>query len=175
VNSGKTIGLLLVGAGVIVGLITAAWFASGLADDESGLRLSGAVLGAAIVLIAIVLPLLGAGAYLFRKGRAEERSMAHVGRQRKLLGIVEAAGQISIADLALQLGGTRDDVRSDLYDLVSKGLFTGYVDWNKGVLYARQASDLNGRQTCPNCGGQFQISGKGMLRCPYCGAEIFLS
>ncbi|HCG30754.1 MAG TPA: hypothetical protein DEU95_13820, partial [Chloroflexi bacterium] len=95
-------------------------------------------------------------------------------RQRKLLAIVETAGQISIADLALQIGGTRDSVRDDLYDLVSKGLFSGYADWNRGILYTRAASDLRGSKTCPNCGGQLEIAGKGLIRCPYCGAEIFL-
>lgn len=173
-NSGKTIGIILIAAGLIVGAISVAWFASGLADDESNLRLSGAVLGGAVVFIAIVLPMLAAGIFAFTKGRNEERAMAHVGRQRKMLGIIEAAGQISVADLALQMQGTRDSIQADLYDLVSKGLFAGYVDWNRGILYARQASELRGRETCPNCGGQIQISGKGMLRCPFCGAEIFL-
>ncbi|RIK42236.1 MAG: hypothetical protein DCC58_11330 [Chloroflexi bacterium] len=173
-NSGKTIGYILIAGALSVGLIATAWLGSGLLDDQSNLRLSGAILGGAVILIAIVLPMLAAGIFALNKGRTEERAMAHVGRQRKMLGIIEAAGQITIADLALQMQGTRDSVRADLYDLVSKGLFAGYVDWDRGILYARQASELRGRDTCPNCGGQIQISGKGMLRCPYCGAEIFL-
>ncbi len=28
--------------------------------------------------------------------------------------------------------------------------------------------------TCPNCGGQLELGGKGIIKCPYCGAEIFL-
>lgn len=173
-NSGKNLGIALMAGGLVVAAIAAAWLAAGLSDDASGLRLSGALLGGAVIFIAIVLPMLAAGFFVYTKGRSEERALAHVSRQRRMLGVIESAGQISIADLALQMQGTRDSVQADLYDLVSKGLFSGYVDWDKGILYARQASELRGRDTCPNCGGQFQISGKGLLRCPYCGAEIFL-
>lgn len=173
-NSGRTIGLLLIAGGVLVGLAVTAWLVTGLTDDESGLRSSGAVFGGALLFIAIVLPMVAGGAYLFWKGQTESKQFAHVERQRKLLGIVEAAGQISISDLALQLQGTRESVRADLNDLVSKGLFAGYVDWDRGVLYAKQASELRGQKNCPNCGGELTIAGKGLIRCPYCGAEIFL-
>lgn len=173
-GGGKTIGLLLMAGGALIGLAVGAWLVAGMADDESGLRLSGAIFGGALLFIAVVLPMVAGGTYLFVKGRAEETQFEHVERQRTMLGIVESAGQITIADLALQTSGTRETVRSDLYDLVSKGLFAGYVDWNAGKLYARQASELRGRETCPNCGGRLEIAGRGLIKCPYCGAEIFL-
>lgn len=173
-RSGRTIGLLLMAGGLGIAVIAAAWLAAGVADEGSSLRTSGAVFGGGLIFVAVVLPMVGIGAYIFLKGRSEEAQMATGQRQRKLLAIVETAGQISIADLALQLSGTRDSVRDDLIDLVSKGLFAGYADWNRGILYTSAASDLRGRQTCPNCGGQLEIAGKGLIRCPYCGAEIFL-
>lgn len=164
----------MIGAGLLIGAVAIAWLASGLSDDESGLRLSGAVFGGALVFIVFVLPLVAGGIFLYIRGGAEAKQFENAARQRKLLGIVESAGEISIADLALQVAGTRESVRTDLYDLVSKGLFTGYVDWDRGILFARQASELRGRETCPNCGGQLALAGKGLIRCPYCGAEIFL-
>lgn len=172
--NGKVVGLLLIAGGAIVGALAIAWLLSGLSDDESGLRTSGAVFAGALIFIIVVLPLVAGGLFVLQRAHREAIQFAHVGRQRKMLGIVEAAGQIAIPDLALQLSATRDDVRSDLYDLVSKGLFAGYVDWDKDLLYARQASELRGRVTCPNCGGQVTIAGKGLIRCPFCGAEIFL-
>ncbi|HEX5165113.1 MAG TPA: hypothetical protein VFV93_06940 [Thermomicrobiales bacterium] len=172
--TGRTAGIIMVVAGVLVGAVAVAWLASSLADDESGLRLSGAVFGGALLFIVLVLPLLAGGIFLYIRGGAEARQFANAERQRKMLGIVESAGEISIADLALQIQGTRDSVRSDLYDLVSKGLFAGYVDWDRGILFARQASELRGKENCPNCGGQLSLAGKGLVRCPYCGAEIFL-
>lgn len=172
--TGRTAGLLMLGAGLLIGAVATAWLASGLSDDESGLRLSGAVFGGALVFIVLVLPLVAGGIFLYIRGGAEAKQFANAARQRKLLGIVESAGEISIADLALQLEGSRESVRADLYDLVSKGLFAGYVDWNRGILFARQASQLRGQETCPNCGAPLSLAGKGLIRCPYCGAEIFL-
>ena len=172
--TGRTAGIIMVVAGVLIGAVAVVWLASGVADDESGLRMSGAVFGGALIFIILVLPLLAGGAFLYVRGGAEAKQFANAERQRKMLGIIESAGEISIADLALQIQGTRDSVRTDLYDLVSKGLFAGYVDWDRGILFARQASELRGKQTCPNCGGQLSLAGKGLVRCPYCGAEIFL-
>ena len=76
---------------------------------------------------------------------------------------------------ALEINGTRDQVQKYIYDLVGKGLFTGYVNWDKGELLAVDARQLNASQTCPNCGGQLELAGKGLVRCPFCGSEIFLS
>ena len=28
---------------------------------------------------------------------------------------------------------------------------------------------------CPNCGGKLELAGKGIVTCPYCGVQIFLS
>ncbi|MBW3631503.1 MAG: hypothetical protein KY456_00605, partial [Chloroflexi bacterium] len=67
-----------------------------------------------------------------------------------------------------------EQIESDLYDLVGLGLFTGYVDWRKGGQHSVEAAQLQGRQTCPNCGGELVLAGKGLVKCPYCGAEIFL-
>jgi hypothetical protein len=172
-GGGKTIGLILILAGVAIAIIAGAWLGAGLAGD-GGLELTGAIFGGALILFFVVLPLVGGGSYVYVKGSHEKKQFANVARERKMLGIVESAGQISISDLALQVNGTRDTVRSDLYDLVSKGLFAGYVDWDKGILIARKASELRGRETCPNCGGQLELAGKGLIRCPFCGAEIFL-
>lgn len=174
VSSTRVVGIVLIVAGAIIGLIATAWILSGLADPDGGLRLSGAILGLALILGFVVLPLVGGGIVIHRRGASEAAAFERAGRQRRLLGLVETVGEISVADLALQIQGTRDSVRDDLYDLVSKGLFAGYVDWDRGILYARQASEMRDGGTCPNCGGSLSLAGKGLIRCQYCGAEIFL-
>lgn len=170
--SGKTIGLILIGVGVAIGLAVGAWLIAGWAEGST--RGSGALLGLVLLLMFIVLPLVGGGLVLLSKGRAEEKQLAEVRSQRALLDIVKTRGQVQISDLVLELGSTRDKVQQDLHHLVGRGLFSGYVDWDKGQLYSVEASQLTGRQTCPNCGGQLELAGKGLIKCPYCGAEIFL-
>jgi len=171
-SSGKTLGLILIGIGLVLCLAIGAWLLSGLADES--LRASGAILGLVLTILFLGAPLIGGGLYILSRGRAEEKDLAKVREQRALLDIVQTRGQVKISDLVLELKSTRDAVQSDLHALVGRGLFSGYVDWDKGMLYSVEASKLNGQQHCPNCGGQLELAGKGLIKCPYCGAEIFL-
>ena len=171
-SSGRVIGLILIAAGVILGLVIGVWLLSGM--SEGTLRGSGAIFGLLFALLVLVAPLVGSGIYFLTRGRSEEQATAGARRQRRLLDMVTTRGQLSVIDVASELGMTRDQIESDLYDLVGLGLFTGYIDWRKGILHSVEAAQLQGRQTCPNCGGELELAGKGLIKCPYCGAEIFL-
>lgn len=172
-SSGKMVGLGMIAAGVILGLAGGAWLISGMNEDK--LEQSGAIFGLILLLGVVVIPLIGGGVFFTRKGAMEEKQMAKINEQRRLLDIVSTRGQVSISDLVLELESSRDQVERDLNDLVGRGLFSGYVDWNKGMLYSVEASKLQGAQFCPNCGGKLELAGKGVVTCPYCGAQIFLS
>ena len=128
-SSGKTLGLVLIGIGLAIGLAVGAWLLAGIADES--LRATGALLGLVLLLLFIVAPLVGGGIFILNKGRAEERDLAHVREQRALLDIVKTRGQVQISDIVLELKSTTDKVQRNLHDLVGKGLFSGYVDWNK--------------------------------------------
>lgn len=171
-GSGRVIGLVLLAAGLILGLAVVAYLYLGVA--EGTLTGSAAVFGIILLFGVLVLPLIGGGTYFLIRGQAEAKDLQEVAEQRRLLDIVKTRGMVSMSDLVLELRSSRDDVQSDLYDLVGRGLFTGYVDWSKGELYSVEAKQLQGRQTCPNCGGQLELAGRGLIKCPYCGAEIFL-
>jgi len=171
--SGRVVGLILIGAAVVIAILGTLWLSSNVQSDD--LETSGAIFGAALLAMVFVLPLGGAGIYLLVKGRQEASQLVDVERQRKLIGIIGTRGQVSISDVVLELNSTRDQVQNDLHALVSRGLFSGYVDWSKGILYSVEASKLQGSTTCPNCGGALELGGKGLVKCPFCGSEIFLA
>lgn len=171
-GSARLVGAILFGAGIFLGVVVPLWLFLG--TEEGTLEGSGAIFGLAFFYLVLVIPLVGGGLYFLRRGQADAKDIARVSEQRKLLGIVSTRGQVAITDLVIDLNSTRDKVQNDIYDLVNRGLFSGYVDWTKGTLYSVEASKLQGQQHCPNCGGQVELAGKGLIKCPYCGAEIFL-
>lgn len=162
----------MVVGGILVMLLITAWLIAGLSGSD--LEVSGAILGGALGFIVLGLPLVGGGLFLAFRGRKEAEQSERSRRQRRLLGTIETAGEISISDLAIELRTSPDGIREDLTHLVSLGLFAGYVDWDKGRLFARQASELRELKFCENCGGELSLGGKGLVVCPYCGAEYFL-
>ena len=94
-------------------------------------------------------------------------------KQQRLLGAVTTLGQISIDELVRELNAPRPLLRRWIYDLVGRGEFTGYMNWDEGLLYSADASKL-AHDRCPRCGGEITLAGKGVAQCAHCGSEIFL-
>ena len=171
VGSGKTVGTILIVVGGVIFLAVAAFMGSGLASGALGG--SGAVLG--IILFGVV-PLLllgGVGAFLIAKGRAEAASMVEVRRKERLLGLIQAQGKAQLNTIMVELKMTRDQVKQDIYELVQQGLFSGYIDWPALTFYSSDAARV-GSNKCPNCGGVRELVGQGVVKCPYCGVELFI-
>lgn len=168
---GRTLGIILIIGGLVGLLLVAVLMA--VYWGEGGLSGGAATLG--FTLFAIIpLLLVGGGVFLFWQGGQEAAAMGQVKQQRLLLNIVKTQGQVAISDLVLEMNSSRDAVQQMLYDLVGKGLFSGYVVWDEGMLYSREASQLRDMTQCQNCGGQLELGGKGVVRCPFCGTEYFL-
>ncbi len=173
IGQGKLVGTIMIVAGLAIGLIYLAWGGSSmLTRPEAGLQITGFILGLALVFIIFVAPLVGGGAFLLVRGTQEAKEYAEIEKERRILNTVLTRGQVKVADVALEMKLTRDQVRDYLYDLVGKGLFSGYVNWKEGVLYSRDAQSM--QQKCPNCGGELELAGKGVIQCPYCGTELFI-
>jgi hypothetical protein len=129
---------------------------------------AGFVLGLGLAQV-ISLPLFVVGVFLFiRAGRARNSpdGAAALHPQRSA-----GAGARGIAELALQLKLTRDQLHAHIRDLVGKGLFTGYINWKDGVLVAKTAGEMQTTK-CPNCGGERQVVGKGVVQCPIAAAAL---
>ncbi|HYN87937.1 MAG TPA: hypothetical protein VER55_05385 [Ardenticatenaceae bacterium] len=170
-QAGRVLGFILIGVGVLLGLLGIGWGAANMAEGQ--LELTGFLL-LQVPLLFIEALLIGAGIVILVRSRSEAVQWAEVAKERQLLNMVQARGQVRIADVALETNSTRDQVQQFVYDLVGKGLFTGYVNWDDGTLYSREARQLREGGACPNCGGKLELAGKGVVKCPFCGSEIFL-
>jgi hypothetical protein len=95
-------------------------------------------------------------------------------RQTRLAAIVLARGQIRLEDLARELNAPHDLARTWIYELVKRGEFTGYINWDEGLLYSVEAQRLTRAGKCPYCNGELSLAGKGVIRCGYCSSEIFI-
>jgi len=159
----RIIGIVL----IIVSLGIDAWLGAGLA---SGSRATGVALG----FVLFSLPFLAVGIYLLMSSRGEIKAESKADKERAILNSVMTRGRVSVADLAIEGNLNREQVRGYVYDLIGKDLFRGYVNWDKGELVSAEAAQIKDG-SCPNCGGQLKLAGKGLVRCPYCGTETYLS
>jgi hypothetical protein len=169
----RTVGLLLVIAGVGVCVLGSAFLGLGLA--QGNLETGGFMLGLILMFVVLVAPLVGGGIFAMMRGRQEEAEDEEVEDLRLILDMVKTRGKVTISDMVIELGVTRDDVKEMLYRLVGMGVLDGYVVWDEEVVYSAEASSLHEMTQCRHCGGDLTLAGKGVVKCPYCGTEYFLS
>ncbi len=172
-NTGRLAGIILIVISILILVASIAVLGTQLFSEQSATA-GGQMLGLVMIFIFVVIPLGAVGVYLLVRGRAEEKKMDKARQERKILNMVLTQGKVSFAEIALELGLTRDQVEDIVRDLVGKQLFTGAVNWNDGMLYSKEASQLKSDHLCPNCGGELTLAGKGVIECPYCGSEVFL-
>ncbi len=170
-NRGKTVGLLLLLAGVGICALTGAFMGSGLYAHK--VTVPGAVLGLVLFGGLPLLVLGGLGIFFLIQGRAEARTAADVQKKERLLGMIKAHGQVPLDQVMLELHMSREEVTNAIYELVNLGLFAGYIDWDAMVFYSADAAKI-GTNKCPNCGGIREFVGQGIVKCPYCGVSIFI-
>lgn len=176
VGSGRVIGLVLIGLGVVMFLGAGIFVFGQMNQTSSQMQAGGAALtmGCALLVAAVV---GGFGVWFLMQGRSESAQFAEVEKQKRILNIIQTQGTVQLGTVALETNMPMDQVKSAIYDLVGKGLFTGYVDWRGGKLVSSDAAAITTAAItgkCPNCGAPQVVGGKGVIRCEYCGTEFFL-
>ena len=169
---GRILGIILIAGGIIVGIIITALMM--VYRGEGSLTSGAAMLGWVLGIAVLVLPQLAIGVFLLWKGGKEAATAEKADKERELLSIVKSRGQVDIRDLAIEMQVSKDEVHDMIHDLVGMGLYSGYINWDEGILYSSQASQLRELTNCNHCGGQLELAGKGVIRCPFCGTEYFL-
>lgn len=170
-STGKIAGMILMVVGIGIFAVTALFVGSGYASGQT--TLAGTILGLALFGVIPLFLFGGVGAFLYGRGRAEEQDLREVRKKERLLGLIQAQGQVSLGNVMIETKMTRDEVKSAIYDLVHQGLFAGYIDWSAQTFYSRDAARV-GSNKCPNCGGVRELVGQGIVKCPYCGVELFI-
>jgi DNA-directed RNA polymerase subunit RPC12/RpoP len=171
-GGGRIVGLLMIIGSAVLLLGFLVWGLTAVAGDETSV--AGLALGFFLALV-IIAPLFGIGFYLFRRGVQEEREFAQVAKEKKILNMVLTQGQVSMQELVIELEEPRANVEDMIRHVVGKQLFSGAINWERGVLYSVESQQLTDGRKCPNCGGELQFAGKGVIVCPYCGSEVFLT
>jgi ribosomal protein S27AE len=168
-GGGRIIGIAMM---IIAVVLLIGWSLTVITAE--GNTAGGIVLGVFLALV-VCAPLAGIGFYLFRKGMQEEGEFAQVAKEKKILNMVLTQGQVTIHEIVVELETPREQVEDMIRNVVGKQLFSGAINWEKGVLYSVESQQLTDGRKCPNCGGELQFAGKGVIVCPWCGSEVFLT
>ena len=172
---GRIVGIILIAAGLLIcGIVSLFLGVGALAAGEGpGVSRAGAILGIALFGAVPLVILGGAGIFLFVKGGQEAVEMQDVKKKERLMGMIQAAGKVSLPNAAIELKMTRDQVKDSILELVNQGLFTGFINWQEGIFYSKDVAQMQTTK-CPNCGGEREAVGKGIVKCQYCGVELYL-
>lgn len=168
---GKIIGIILIVAGLAWCGLVSAFIYSGSSGGQVGN--SGAILGIGLFGVVPLLVLGGAGVFMFISGSREALETASVQTKERLLGMIQAAGKISLGSAVIEMKMTQQQVKDAIFELTNQGLFSGFINWQEGIFYGKDAANV-GSNKCPNCGGIREVVGKGLVKCPYCGVELFV-
>lgn len=170
-GGGRVLGAIFIVAGIGICALVSLFIGTGLVSGQVGAP--GAALGIGVLGGLPLIVLAGIGLFVFTRGQSEEKELAEVRKKERLLGLIQAQGQVPLGTAMIEMKLTRDQITSMIYELVQQGLFAGYIDWQSQTFFSKDAAQV-GSTKCPNCGGVREVAGKGVVKCPYCGVQLFI-
>ena len=147
----RNVGIVLIVVAVVVCLVGALFL--GVGAMQNALTPSGAILGFGLLLVVIVGPLVVGGVLIMSRARQDQVSELDAANLRKVLDMVKTRGQVNISDVVIELKSDTPAVQAMVYKLVGMGVFSGYVNWDDGVLYSAEAAGLRDLQQCKHSTG----------------------
>lgn len=172
-NSGRVVAIVMILAGIAIAGFGVVFSVA----QYSGGELTG--IGPVIVGIGVFgfvgLVVAGIGVVVLNRSRQEAAEDEERAELRKILDLVKSKGQVQISEVVIDLGTSTKEVQDQIHSLVGMGLFSGYINWDEGTLYSEEAANIRDLKRCKVCGGEVEFAGKGVVACPYCGTEYFLS
>ena len=118
VGSGRIIGLVLLGLGIVILAGAGIWVFSASNQAGSQLQSGGAALtmGCALLVAAVV---GGFGVWFLMQGRSEASQFADVEKQKKILNIIATQGTVQLGTVALETNMSMDQVKNAIYELAA--------------------------------------------------------
>ncbi len=171
IGGGKTIGVILIGIGLVICAVVTFFVGSGAATGQT--TTAATILGIGAFGIIPLALFVGVGIFLFFRGSQEAQELSVVREKERLLGMISTQGKVTLSTIMVEQHLSREQVKNYIYELVQQGLFSGYIDWTTTTFYSKDAGRV-GSNKCPNCGGIREVVGKGIVKCPYCGVELFI-
>jgi ABC-type spermidine/putrescine transport system permease subunit II len=103
---------------------------------------AGTLVMQALIVFAIVLPIMIFGIYLYVTSDAVTSNLSETELQLKMIDIIRERGRVSLAELATDLNVNIGTVTQLVQDLDALDLFTGYIDWSNSIVYALRPNEL---------------------------------
>jgi hypothetical protein len=97
---------------------------------------TGALFVRALIVFALVLPILLVGIYLYVTSNTESSELSETELQLKMMDLIRERKRVSLQELAAELKVSMGNVTRLVEDLDALDIFTGYIDWGNQVIYA---------------------------------------
>lgn len=91
-------------------------------------------------------------------------------RDTPFLKIVTPGDKLTFTEVAQGLAVSREGAAAGVRHLVTKKLFTGYINWQEETVQSTEV-DIH-RTDCPNCAAPLATTPRGTKICAGCGTEV---